>query len=168
LLKIRGIKAAAKISCPLANNHANNTSEKPPAIPPNKNTAIGVPIRGATTEMINPVTMAVTKLNSNFLNINPTMIPMAILTNANGMLVGSTNIPNKRFVTRPTKAPHTGPNKTATMIVPNVSRNSNGIFNSCTTIPKTILIATPIAANTTIFELNFSITSLLLFHMFKF
>ena len=55
LLVILGINATAKIDCPDLTNQVNNTSLKSPVIPPYTRVAIGVPIRGATTDKIKPV-----------------------------------------------------------------------------------------------------------------
>ena len=81
---ILGIKAAVNIFCPLLIKNPVIISIAPPDSPPNKITDIGVPIKGATTYSIKPVIIATGNLNPNLLDINPTTIPITILTRANG------------------------------------------------------------------------------------
>ena len=64
LLATLGKKAAEKIVWPEFLSAVKNTSLKSPVIAPYTNTAIGVPINGATIDKIIPVTTAV--LRSNF------------------------------------------------------------------------------------------------------
>ena len=87
------MNAAVNIFCPVASSHANNISVHPPVKPPYINTAIGVPIKGATIDKINPVITAVLISNLVFLAIIPTIIPIAILTSANGISLGFVSIP---------------------------------------------------------------------------
>ena len=81
---ILGIKAAVNIFCPLLIKNPVIISIAPPDSQPNKITDIGVPIKGATTDSIKPVIIATGSLKPNFLDINPTTIPITILTRANG------------------------------------------------------------------------------------
>ena len=74
LLATLGKKAAEKIVWPEFFSAVNNTSLKSPVNPPYTNTAIGVPINGATIDNIVPVITAVFKSKFFFLAINPTIL----------------------------------------------------------------------------------------------
>ena len=159
LLATLGKKAAEKIVWPEFLSAVKNTSLKSPVIPPYTNTAIGVPINGATIDKIIPVTTAVLRANFLFFAMNPTIKPTAKFTNRNGISLGSFKTPRITLVNAPVQAPQKGPKTTAVNTVPTVSINNSGIFNPPTKIPKMILIAIPTAAKTIFFVELFLIFS---------
>lgn len=104
LLATLGKKAAEKIVWPEFLSAVKNTSLKSPVIPPYTNTAIGVPINGATIDKIIPVTTAVLRSNFLFFAMNPTIKPTAKFTNRNGISLGSFKTPRITLVNAPVQA----------------------------------------------------------------
>ena len=107
------MKVDAKTLSPEALNQRTTRSIPLPFSPPNTATAMGVPINGATIDIINPVPKATYHLaKSNFLAINPTTRAMAMLTSPKKIAEAPVVAPSTTFVNPPVKTPHQGPNNT--------------------------------------------------------
>lgn len=138
---------------PVVLNQAKIRSVPPPVSPPNKKMAMGVPIKGATTARIRPVTTAVLKSNLNRFAIKPATNATAMFTRAKGISMGLTKTPLTRFVSAPVIAPANGPRVTALKIVPTVSRKINGMASDFTARLKIMLIRVPVTINVIFFVL---------------